>query len=124
MRQPVAGVLALATAALDEPHVPPAALARLRLIVEQAEWLADIIAQGLEASEQPKGRAYRTDARRAAADTVNSARLSWSGEIETISASKSTLINLHPVILRRLMANLLDNAVRAAGPDGRVAWPR
>ena len=43
MRQPVASTLALAAAALTEPDLPAAARNRLEQIVEQAEWLADMI---------------------------------------------------------------------------------
>lgn len=43
MRQPVAGLLALAAAALADPDVPASVRARLQEIVQQAEWLADTI---------------------------------------------------------------------------------
>jgi hypothetical protein len=43
MRQPVAGVLALAGAALAEPGLPEAVRVRLEEIVQHAEWLADMI---------------------------------------------------------------------------------
>lgn len=48
MRQPVAGVLALAGAALAEPGLPGAVRVRLEEIVEQAEWLADMIQDWLQ----------------------------------------------------------------------------
>lgn len=120
MRQPVAGVLALAAAALDEPQVPPAALARLRLIVEQAEWLAQIISHGLEASDPPADSGHRTDARRAVSEAVASARLVWPGELALVAPAKAIHITVHPVILRRSIANLLDNAIRAAGAEGKI----
>jgi signal transduction histidine kinase len=120
MRQPIAGVLALAEAALDEPQVPPAALARLRLIVEQAEWLAQMISHGLEAGEQPREPAYRTDAGHAIAEAAASARLVWPGDMDVIEPAKGMKLTIHPVILRRSIANLLDNAMRAAGPAGHV----
>jgi signal transduction histidine kinase len=120
MRQPVAGVLALAAAALDEPQVPPAALARLRLIVEQAEWLAQIISDGLEAGVPAREPAHRSDARQAVTEAVASARPLWPGEIALIAPAKAIYITVHPVILRRSIANLLDNAIRAAGSQGNV----
>jgi C4-dicarboxylate-specific signal transduction histidine kinase len=50
MRQPVAGVLALAGAALAEPGLPQPARARLEQIVEQAERMADMIQDWLYAA--------------------------------------------------------------------------
>jgi hypothetical protein len=52
MRQPVAGVLALAGAALAEPGLPGAARVRLEEIVQQAEWLADMIQDWLDGARQ------------------------------------------------------------------------
>ena len=52
MRQPVAGVLALAGAALTEPDLPGAVRVRLEEIVEQAEWLADMIQDWLRGARQ------------------------------------------------------------------------
>ena len=52
MRQPVASTLALAAAALTEPDLPAAARNRLEQIVEQAEWLADMIHGCLVVHEQ------------------------------------------------------------------------
>ena len=51
MRQPVAGVLALAGAALSEPALPGTVRARLEQIVQQAEWLADMIQDRLHAAQ-------------------------------------------------------------------------
>lgn len=49
MRQPVAGVLALAGAALGEPGLPRTVRVHLEQIVQQAEWLADMIQDWLHA---------------------------------------------------------------------------
>lgn len=51
MRQPVAGVLALAGAALAEPSLPGGVRVRLEQIVQQAEWLADMIQDWLHAAQ-------------------------------------------------------------------------
>ena len=52
MRQPVAITMALAAAALTEPDLPAAARHRLEQIVEQAEWLSDMIHDCLVAQQQ------------------------------------------------------------------------
>jgi hypothetical protein len=51
MRQPVAGVLALAGAALAEPGLPGVARLRLEQIIKQAEWLADMIQDWLRTAQ-------------------------------------------------------------------------
>src|SRR6266568_4542630 len=52
MRQPVANMMALAAAALTEPALPAATRDRLERIIEQAEWLADMIHGCLVAQHQ------------------------------------------------------------------------
>jgi signal transduction histidine kinase len=54
MRQPVAGVLALAAAGLVDPDVPIPVRARLEQIVQQAEMLADMIQDLLHVAEPGK----------------------------------------------------------------------
>jgi hypothetical protein len=51
MRQPVAGVLALAGAALAEPGLPGVARLRLEQIIKQAERLADMIQDWLRTAQ-------------------------------------------------------------------------
>jgi signal transduction histidine kinase len=120
MRQAIATILALGNATIGEPQLPSAALARVNLIVDQAEWLADIIAQGLETSEQGRKLANRTDATRAVTEAVASAQLVWQGELDVVAAAGPVWISIHPVLLRRAVANLLDNAMRAAGCQGHI----
>lgn len=50
MRQPVAGVLALAGAALAEPGLPGAVRGDLEQIIQYAEWLADMIQDRLQSA--------------------------------------------------------------------------
>lgn len=119
MRQPVAGVLALAAAALAEPQLPMAAHARLKQIVEQAEWLAEIIGHGLE-DDRNTAPSYRTDVALAAKEAAAAQWLTWTGEISLVDPVESVCVAVHPVVLRRMAANLLDNAARAAGPAGTM----
>jgi signal transduction histidine kinase len=51
MRQPVAGVLAIAAAALADPDLPGTVRAHLEQIVQQAERLADMIQDSLHAAQ-------------------------------------------------------------------------
>ena len=55
-----------------------------------------------------------------AVQVVNAAaaaeRLIWAGNLTLIWPPEPVLIRMCPVVLRRMTANLLDNATRAAGP--------
>jgi hypothetical protein len=70
MRQPVASVFALAAAALAEPGVPQAARTRLEQIVDQAEWLADLIQHSLQTVEPGVPDACLSDLLRVASEAV------------------------------------------------------
>lgn len=133
MRQPVASVLALAAAALTEPGLPAAARGRLQQIVGQAEWLADMIQAFLDKGEQGEadeagGRDF--DARDEAAarpdvvcivnEIIAAGRLTWSCDLKVTSPASSVQCALHPVLLRRIVSNVLSNAARAAGSSGVV----
>jgi hypothetical protein len=52
MRQPIAGVLALAEAALTEPGVPRRVRVCLEQIVREAEWLAETIQNWLQTGQR------------------------------------------------------------------------
>jgi signal transduction histidine kinase len=53
-------------------------------------------------------------------DTVAVARLTWSGQINVTSPGEPARCRLHPILLRRVISNVLSNAMRAAGPHGSV----
>lgn len=121
IRQPIAGVLALAGAVLAEVDLSEDARSRLEQIVELAEWQSDVVENWLEVAA---GDAAQTDRRTDAVRVVNAAaaaeRLLWAGNLTLIWPPQPVLIELHPVVLRRMTANLLNNAARAAGPSGTV----
>ena len=121
IRQPIAGVLALAGAALAETGLPEGIRSRLEKIVELAEWQSDVVETCLETAA---GNALATAGSTDAVHVVNAAaaaeRLTWAGDLTLIWPPKPVFIQLHPVVLRRMAANLLDNAARAAGPSGTV----
>ena len=126
MRQPVAITMALAAAALTEPGLPAAARARLDQIVEQAEWLADMIHGCLVAHDQEEPDEIDepgqdlADIVQIVGEVIAAECLTWPGEVTVTAPPGPVWCMLRPVLLRRAVSNMLDNATRAAGPAGTV----
>ena len=127
MRQPVASTLALAAAALTEPDLPAAARNRLEQIVEQAEWLADmihgclVVHQQEEPGEPGKPGHDLADIVQVVREVVAAECLTWPGDVQLRAPTGPVWCLFSPALLRRTVSNVLDNAVRAAGPDGTVS---
>lgn len=121
LRQPIAGVLALAGAALAEPALPQRVRRRLEQIIELAEWQSDVAENWLDVSASQAGQvAGGTDAVRVVNEAAAAERLTWAGNLTLTWPPEPVAVAPHPVILRRMTANLLGNAIRAAGPAGTV----
>jgi signal transduction histidine kinase len=120
MRQPVACVFALAAAALAEPGLPQAARVRLEQIIDQAQWLADLIQHSLQSAETGMPGACRADLVRVTSEAVAAERVTWTGKVRMVSPVEPVFAAIHPVLLHRMAANLLSNATHAAGPSGMV----
>jgi signal transduction histidine kinase len=121
IRQPVAAVLALAGAALTEAEVPESVRGRLEQIIDLAEWQSDVIQHWLKASQDTgsAGAGY-TDAVRVINEAAAAERLTWAGDLTVVWPADPVFTPPHPVVLRQMVANLLANATRAAGPHGCV----
>jgi C4-dicarboxylate-specific signal transduction histidine kinase len=120
IRQPIAGVLALAGAALAEAGLPGNARNRLEQIVGLAEWQSDVIEDWLRAFGPGPPGAGQADAVRVINEALAAERVTWAGELTFQWPAEPVFAPLHPVALRRVVANLLANATGAAGPAGRV----
>ncbi len=120
MRQPVAGVLRLAAAALAQPDVPDATRSCLEQIVMQTVSLTELIQHWLYADEPDKATVLLTDLTHLAAEVSAAERVTYTGRIEFLSSAEPVFIRVTRVDARRIIANLLSNATRAAGPNGAV----
>ena len=119
MRQPTAGILFLAAAALAVPELPSAARSWLEQIVTEAQSLAELIERSVD-REDPTGGALRTDLRQLASEVVAGEQLTYLGVLGMTAPPSQVLVNVNRVDVRRIIGNLLSNATRAAGPDGCV----
>ncbi len=120
IRQPIAGVLALAGVALAEAELPEDTRSRLEQIVELAEWQSEVIENWLEVSGGGPQGAGHTDVIRVVNEAAAAERLTWAGDLTLVWPPEPVFVRPHPVIVRRMTANLLGNATRAAGLSGTV----
>jgi K+-sensing histidine kinase KdpD len=120
VRQPIAGVLALAAAALAEADLQKDTRSRLEQIMRLAEWQSDVVENWLAVSGGGPPGAGQTDVIRVVNEAAAAERLTWAGDLTLVWPPEPVFVRPHPVILRRMTANLLANATRAAGPSGTV----
>jgi C4-dicarboxylate-specific signal transduction histidine kinase len=120
IRQPIAGVLALAGVALAEAGLPEKARDCLNQIVGLAEWQSDVIEHWLWTPDARQSRTHRTDMLGVVNEVVATQRATWAGDLTLLWPPEPAFVGLPEVTARRMAANLLANATRAAGPSGRV----
>ena len=120
LRQPVAAVLALASAALADEPVPDRVARRLAQIITEAHWLSKIIHDMLAEPGVPPN-AEAVDIVSLVRDTVRSQQLICAAQISLQQSDQEPrYLMAASTRLRRALANVLANATRAAGPDGHV----
>lgn len=120
IRQPIAGVLALAGAALTETGLSESARTRLNQIIGLAEWQSDVIEDWLHGLGRGPPDSRHTDVAQVVSEAMAAERVTWAGELTLMWPPEAVFVPLHDVTIRRMAANLLANATRAAGPSGTV----
>ena len=105
MRQPVAIMMALAAAAFTDPGLPAAVRHRLEQIIEQAEWLSDMIHGCLTAQQQeepdetgnPGGGL--ADIVYVVGTAIDAECLTWPGDITLAAPTGPVWCTVDPVLL-------------------------
>jgi signal transduction histidine kinase len=118
LRQPVATISALVAAAETEADIPPGVRHRLEQIVEESKRMSEMIRHVLEDTlafePMDPGKAVR--------EVVDWTRITYKGRLDfVLEIDDDLLVVADRVLMRRGVSNLLENAVRAAGPGGSVA---
>lgn len=125
IRQPVAAVLALAEAARGAPGASQEVRGYLDRIIEQAQELAGAASSVLfptALSDAASTTRVDVDVDEVVDSVVDAVRVTWSGTLQRrgMRGARWTTVGTRAA-LRRCLLDIVDNAVRAAGPDGSVA---
>jgi signal transduction histidine kinase len=113
-RQSIAAILTLVAVTRHEVGDPGRALRRLDQVAEQACALAGLLADQAEVGVDPV-----TDAGAVGQSTVEGLTAGYSGTV-SLEAELKSWVGLSPASVRRVVSNLICNAMRAAGDDGVV----
>jgi signal transduction histidine kinase len=115
LRQPIATIMMLAETASVPGQLEADVRAALRAIVAEATWMSSIVRDTLGAMSVP-------DELVDCAAVVDEAIEGYRGSLATLrrTGDRPEWIFGPRTLLRRAIANLLDNAVRAAGSGGTV----
>lgn len=112
--QPAAAISALVAAAQVESGLPPAAIERLNQVTQQARRIAELCRHTLDGDAGHAAVLLHE----LATEVAQAASLTFSSEVAV--RVEPALVQGDATGLRRTLANLLDNAIRAAGAAGRV----
>jgi signal transduction histidine kinase len=119
IRQPLSAVFALAEMARTSPGVDDDVRVCLDHIIHLAQEVSDAAATLLDpAALEPANSG--PDLREVLDSVLDVLALTWSGTLVRAGDRADQLVVGDRAILRRCLVNLLDNAVRAAGPHGRI----
>jgi signal transduction histidine kinase len=114
-RQSIATILTLVAVTKHEVGDPGLALRRLDQVAEQACALAGLLDDQTPASQE----AAVADAAAVGESTLRGVTAGYSGTVR-LETDQHAWVGLSPASVRRVVSNLLCNAMRAAGADGVV----
>lgn len=117
MRQPLATIMALSSTASCGGEIDDRVAVVLSRITTQATELLAMIRTTLDDTRTREPVHLPT----LVAEIVADRRLTFDGELTTSSRrGGQAVVIANPIMLRRAVVNLVDNATRAAGPSGTV----
>jgi signal transduction histidine kinase len=108
----------LADSVCEDGALPSAARHRMEIVKQEIFRILQLIAD-FAPSDAATARAERVDIRAIAGEAAQLAGLTYDTGV-TVEPGGPAVISINPSILRRVLRNLVDNAVRAAGPSGQV----
>jgi signal transduction histidine kinase len=121
IRQPVAAIFALTEAARSLPEVPESVAVYLDQIVSQAVEIVEAASDVLAPEPAPTDLGVEpADVDEIIDSVLEAYGLTWAGTLARQGDRESTPILGSRVGVRRCLMNVVDNAVRAAGPMGTV----
>jgi signal transduction histidine kinase len=120
IRQPLAAVFALAEAARAMPGVPAEAGRCLASIIQQVQEVADAAGSVLGPPADEDDAETGTDVDEVIQSVLDGFAVTWPGTLTRRGVRGWLPVAGSRVRLRRCLVNVVDNAVRAAGPTGGV----
>jgi signal transduction histidine kinase len=108
----------LVEAVRGDVSLPDDSSCRLELLSLEMSRLRDLVSYGLASTEDP-GHGGRADLREMLTELTRLASLTHGAQVEFLPGPE-ICPELDPVLLWRVVSNVIDNAARAAGPGGRV----
>ena len=108
----------LADSVCEDGALPSAARQRMEIVKQEIFRIVQLIAD-FAPSDAATAWAERVDIRAIAAEAAQLAGLTYDTGV-TVEPGGPAVISINPSTLRRVLRNLVDNAVRAAGPSGQV----
>lgn len=118
IRQPLSALFALAECVRLTPGLPEVAQQYLARLVEQAGEISGAAASALDRSGAGSADVVRMD--EVLESVLESFALTWPGRLVRCGSDGSDSVPGRRAVVRRCLVNLIDNATRAAGPEGNV----
>jgi signal transduction histidine kinase len=117
LRQPLATIALLTESAVAETEVPESTQTRLNQIAAATAWMSSIVREAEDAGTAACD--LEVDLRDTARESAAVPR--WNEIVWRVELGEQPIrMRANPVLLRRAVANMVDNACRAAGPGGTV----